>query len=344
MNTTIIDACFQKKTEYTPVWFMRQAGRYMPSYREIKGSRSVKELSMDPESVAKIVCNSAFELGTDAAIIYADITFSIEPMGIKYKIEENFGPVAENPIRDPEDINNLSTYDPEEDLEFVFKGIDLTIETLNDKIPLIGFSGAPFTLASYMIDGKQSKTLEKTRIFMKKYPEYWERLMEMLSTVVIRYLNSQIKHGVSVIQLFDSWAGYLSKQDYDIYVKRYNQKILSSISSRVPRIYFCENIYHLLESVSDLTAEVISVDWRTSIAKAWETCLHKKAIQGNLDPAVAAVGGNILEKEVRNIISEASEIRGHIFNLGHGVLPETKPENLKRIVKIVHELTRGKKV
>ncbi|HLI46575.1 MAG TPA: uroporphyrinogen decarboxylase [Geobacterales bacterium] len=340
MNTTFLDACFKKETEYTPIWFMRQAGRYLPLYRKIKGNRTVEELSKDTEAVSEIVSKSAFFLGVDAAIIYTDIIFIAGPMGVKYKIEENWGPVVQNPITSLESVDDLRTFNPEEDLYFIFEGIDKTLSKLNDEIPLIGFSGAPFTLASYLIESKASRSLNKTKVFMLSESTGWNLLMEKLTNVIIRYLEAQIKHGVKAIQLFDSWAGVLSENEYRKYVQKYTKKIFESLPSNVPKIHYCENSYHLLTSIAETGPHVISVDWRVPINHVWERLNERTAVQGNLDPSFVVVGGDEMLYKAEEILRLASKYKGHIFNLGHGILPETPPENLRMLVSYVHEKTR----
>jgi uroporphyrinogen decarboxylase len=343
MNETFLDACLRKDVEYTPVWFMRQAGRYLPLYRSIKGSRSVTEFVKDPESVSELVSKTAFTLGVDAAIIYSDIVFILEPMGIDFTIVEGLGPVAKRRISSPEDVLKLASFDPEEDLFYIFDGIDKTIEKLNSSIPLIGFAGSPFTLACYSIDGMRNRTMERTRSFMYTYNDEWKKLMGRLSETVSKYLLAQIKHGVLAVQLFDSWAGLLSEEEYVRNVLPYTEKVFSSLPSNVPKIYFCENSSHLLRSFCTLSAEVLSVDWRTKINLVWKYSREKKAAQGNLDPVLAEVGGQVMIKAVEKILEDASNYNGHIFNLGHGVLPGTDPNNLRRIVREVHNRTRRRK-
>ncbi len=340
MNTSFIDACFRKEVDHTPVWFMRQAGRYLPFYREIKGSKSVFELAKDPESVSELVSRTVMELGVDAAIVYSDIVLILEPAGINFTVKEHSGPVADKMITSPEDLDGLASYNPEEELGYVFEGIELSLEKLNYSVPLIGFSGGPFTLACYMIDGMKNRTMEKTRRFMHLYNKEWHRLMVFLSDMVLRFLKAQVKYGVSALQVFDSWAGLLSKQDYKEKVMPYTKNIFTSLPSNVPKIHFCENSSHLLEYFCELDADVLSVDWRTDISLVWEYSKQAKAAQGNLDPVIPTIGGEVMLNAVKRLLRDVAGHRGYIFNLGHGVLPETDPENLKTIVKLVHEQTR----
>lgn len=237
-GSPFIDSCFRRETEYTPVWFMRQAGRFLPSYRKIKGDRNVLDVTKDPESASDVVVDAVRSLGVDAGIIFADIMLPLEAMGVKFRIEEDMGPIVSNPIRGPDDIAALRKVDSESDLPFVYDAIDKTIQKLDERTPLIGFSGAPFTLAAYMIEGGPSRDLAKTRALMYSSPETWRPLMRSLTDMAKDYLSSQVKHGVSAIQLFDSWVGCLSPSDYNQFVFPFTREIFASIGS-VPRIHFC---------------------------------------------------------------------------------------------------------
>jgi uroporphyrinogen decarboxylase len=338
-DSAFVRACLGRETEYTPVWFMRQAGRFLPSYRRIKGARSVLEVAKDPELSSEVVVDAVRALGVDAGIIFADIMLPLEAMGVKFKIEENIGPIVSTTIRKLEDVVGLSRVDPEADLPFVYDGIDRTIEKADGRVPLIGFSGAPFTLAAYMIEGGPSREVTKTRATMYSNPQVWQALMRSLTDMVKAYLSSQVKHGVSVVQLFDSWVGCLSPADYHQFVFPYTQEIFRSVDS-VPRIHFCADSSALVEEFRDTGPDVLSVDWRIPIDDVWRRCGDRMAVQGNLDPAAAMAGGTEMENRVRNVLDRAKRRRGHIFSLGHGVPRDTAPENLRQIVRTVHERTR----
>jgi uroporphyrinogen decarboxylase len=340
MNTAFLDACNRKDPEFTPVWFMRQAGRYLPSYRRIKGEREVIELAKNPELASEVVVDAVRALGVDAGIIFADIMLPLEAIGVKFKIEENVGPVVSNPIRSLDDVDALDTLEPESDVAYVYKGITATIGRLDGAVPLIGFSGAPFTLAGYIIEGGPSRGLEKTKAMMYSKPEVWESLMRKLTKMVKDYLNAQVKYGVRAVQLFDSWVGCLAPSDYEQFVLQYTKDIFSSISG-VPRIHFCADSSSLIEDFHRTGADVLSVDWRVPIDDVWKRCSEATAVQGNLDPVVAVTGGREMERRLSDILERARGHKGHVFSLGHGVLKNTDPENLRKIVALVHQRTRS---
>ncbi len=337
-NITFIDACYRRPTEYTPVWFMRQAGRYMPSYRRIKGKLNVTDLARDHELASEVAVDAVNQLGVDACILFADIMLPLEGIGIKFRIEENVGPVILNPILCNDDVNALGSLNLEVDVGYISDGIKATLQKLDDSVPLLGFSGAPFTLASYVIDGAINKDLTKTKQLMYGQPETWKALMEKLTRMVKDYVCFQVKSGVHAVQLFDSWAGCLSSEDYEQFVLKYTKDIFSSIQD-IPKIHFCANSVALIEQFEKTGANVLSVDWRTPISEVWKKCKEQVAVQGNLDPAIALVGGEYLEHKILNILETAKTHNGHIFSLGHGVLKDTPPENLRQIINMVHKET-----
>jgi uroporphyrinogen decarboxylase len=339
MNTTFLDACGKKEPQHTPVWFMRQAGRYLPSYRAMKANRSVMEIAKDPALASQVVVDAVKALGVDAGIIFADIMLPLEGMGVEFKIEENVGPVVTRPIRTPDDVNSLEDLTPE-DVGYVYDGIDATLQSLGDSVPLIGFSGAPFTLAGYIIEGRPSRDLERTKQMMYGDPETWHRLMGALTKMITTYLACQVSHGVDAVQLFDSWVGCLSPSDYKTYVFGYTEAIMRSLAGKVPRIHFCANSTSLLEQFVLTGPDLVSVDWRLPIGDAWNRSGGRAGIQGNLDPVLALAGGEPMRREVGRILEHSKGHRGHVFSLGHGVLKETPPENLRGIVKAVHERTK----
>jgi len=333
-----LDACNHRETEHAPVWFMRQAGRYLPSYRRIKGDRNILDVAKDPDLASEVAVDAVNALGVDAGIIFADIMLPLEAIGVRFTIQENVGPVVSNPVRTTDDVNSLGVLDPEADLPYVYDGIDATIQKLDGRVPLIGFSGAPFTLAAYMIEGGPSRDLEKTKTLMFSEPEVWGTLMKRLAGMVGAYLAEQVRHGVAAVQLFDSWVGSLSASDYSRFVLPFTREIFDSVSS-VPRIHFCADSSALIEEFHRTGPEVLSIDWRIPISDVWSRCGESVSVQGNLDPAAAMAGGREMEKRVSEILEVARGHAGHIFSLGHGVLRETDPENLRRIVKQVHETT-----
>ncbi|MDG7011135.1 MAG: uroporphyrinogen decarboxylase [Nitrososphaerota archaeon] len=324
-----------RQVEQTPVWFMRQAGRYLPSYRKLRSVKGILEIAKDPGLASDVTVDPVRQLGVDAAVLFADIMLPLEGIGVKFKIEENLGPVIENPVRTREDVEALGEFDPEQHVDHVLRAISLAVEKL-DGVPLVGFSGAPFTLASYLIEGAPSRELHLTKKMIYSDPDTWNLLESRLAKLVVKYLRAQIRCGVSAVQLFDSWVGCLSPADYSAHVRRHSTEIFSGVGRRVPTIHFCADSSALIEEFAGTGCDVLSVDWRVPIETVWERSGGAKGVQGNLDPAAAEAGGRVMEKGVEDILRRTSGKRGHIFNLGHGVLRETPPENLKRIVDMVH--------
>lgn len=322
---------------------MRQSGRYLPEYRKLKQGMNIMELLKHPDICSEITLLPVRKFGVDAAIIFADIMLPLEGSNIKFKIEEGKGPIILNPIKNTDDVDQLACLSLEENLSYLWDSIELTVEKLDD-IPLIGFSAAPFTLASYLVEGQATRDFAKTKNFMFQHPEAWRTLMDKLTTIVQNYLRRQVKYGVKAIQLFDSWAGCLSKEDYETYALQYVREISNSLKGlNIPKIIFCTESYHLLETFKDSNADGVSVDWRTPIREVWQRCGDSFIAQGNLDPSLAVVGGEILRIKVLEILQSARGHRGYIFNLGHGVLKDTPPENLKEIVDLVHSTTLQKR-
>lgn len=314
---------------------MRQAGRYLPSYRKLRLTKGILEIAKDPELASDVTVDPVTQLGVDAAVMFADIMLPLEGIGVKFRIEENLGPVIENPIKSMKDVEALAEFDPNKHANKVLETITLSLKKLGGT-PLVGFSGAPFTLASYIIEGAPTRDFQKTKSLMYTDPDTWNLLMSRLTKLVASYLRAQIKSGVSVVQLFDSWVGCLSQADYDLYVRRYTSEIFSAVGGEVPTIHFCANSSPLIESFAATGCDVLSVDWRVPIETVWERTGGNKGVQGNLDPAAAAAGGVVMEDAVKRILGKASGRRGHIFNLGHGVLWDTPPENLRKVVEMVH--------
>jgi uroporphyrinogen decarboxylase len=339
-NDNFLRACWQKETEFTPVWLMRQAGRYLDSYRKVRSQNDVMTICKTPELAADVTIAAVDELGVDAAILFADIMLPLDGLGVKLQLVDGVGPVIQNPVSGNEDIENLQEFSPKEHVPFVLDSVALVKQRLDDRVPLIGFSGAPFTLASYLIEGSPSRDFTKTKKMMYSKPELWKLLMSRLSTIVASYLRAQIEAGVDAVQLFDSWSGCLSPTDYQEFVTPYNKEILESLASTgVPRIQFGVGTAGILKSMRDAGGDVIGVDWRLPIDEAWAQ-LGKAAIQGNLDPATLLGERTLVEARTKEILSRIGDRNGHIFNLGHGVLPETPVENAKGLVRFVHETTQ----
>ncbi len=334
MNTTFLDACNSKKTAYTPVWYMRQAGRYLPEYKKLKGSRNILDIVRIPELAAQISLQPVDILHVDAAVMYADIMIPLLGIGVDLEIIESIGPVINKPLQDLADVKKLRTLEPEQDIPYLLQTIAILRKEL--RVPLIGFSAAPFTLASYLIEGKPSRDFIKTKSFMYSQPEAWKLLMEKLSDLTTVYLKSQINSGVQAIQLFDSWVGCLNVEDYIKFVLPYSKKIFTSLQTySIPLIHFGTNTAGMLNAFSSVDCDVVGIDWRMPLAKAWEEIGLDKAIQGNLDPAVLMGDFSSIKKKVDDLFASLPKKEGYIFNLGHGVLPTTPVKTIKKLTEYV---------
>lgn len=333
-------ACRRQPTEYTPVWLMRQAGRYMKEYRKIRRKFSFLDLCKSPDLAAEITLLPVQKLGVDAAIIFADILLPLEGMGIHLEFTKGGGPVIRDPIGDEENIEQLRIIDPEEHVPFLLKAIEIVRRELKERVPLIGFGGAPFTLASYLIEGGRSADYSKTKGLMLGAPSWWHRLMEKLTEVTIRYLKAQVHHGAQALQLFDSWAGCLSPWDYEAHVLPYSRRVIQEAGVDVPLIHFSVGTSGFLRLIKEAGGDVIGIDWRTDLGGAWERLGYDLGIQGNLDPSVLLASRQVIEVHVRRILESVANRPGHIFNLGHGVLPKTPEENVIFMVETVHRFSR----
>ncbi len=337
-----IRACFREPVERTPVWLMRQAGRYMPEYQEVKEKYTFLEMCKKPEVAAEVTLQPVKALEVDAAILFSDILVPVEAMGMKLEFVEKLGPKLHNPVRTLEDVEALEIPEPEEKMPFVLEAIKLIKEKLSGKLPLIGFSGAPFTLASYMIEGGGSRDFRYTKEMMFSEPETFALLMEKLSETVVKYLNAQIEAGVDAVQIFDSWVGCLTPEDYKQYVMEHTSRIISSLDAKgeVPVIHFANQASTFLDLASEAGGDVIGIDWRIPLAEAWSRVGYKKAIQGNLDPMVLFAPREEIERRVKGILEQAGGREGHIFNLGHGVHKDTPVDNVKVMVEAVKKFSR----
>lgn len=332
-----LKACRREPTEYTPVWLMRQAGRYLKEYRALRKKYSFLEMCKNSELAAQVTLQPIEKFGLDAAIIFSDILIPLEPMGVEFEFAKGEGPVFHHPLRQMKEVEKLRIIEPEEDTSFLMEAIRIVRKELEGKIPLIGFSGAPFTLASYIIEGGHSKNYILTKNLMYQDRPTWDALMEKLSEMLIRYLNAQIRSGVQALQIFDSWVGCLSPHDYGEYVLPYSKKVIEGIGENVPIIQFATSHSTLLELMKGAGGDVIGVDWRVDIGEAWGRIGYDVAIQGNLDPVVLLAPVDLIEKEVKRILDGVKGRPGHIFNLGHGILPNTPAENVAALVDMVHE-------
>jgi uroporphyrinogen decarboxylase len=332
-------ACRCRPTDRTPVWLMRQAGRYMPEYRAARAEQSILEICHRPKLVAQISLQPVERLGVDAAIVFADILLPFEPLGLGLSYAAGNGPKIWRPIRRPADVDKLEPVDPAQQLAYALEGVRQTKAALAARfpaVPLIGFAGGPFTLASYAIEGGTSRNFTVTKQFMYERPKAWQDLMEKLSTLVGRFLALQAEAGADALQLFDSWVGCLSADDYREYVLPYTRRSIEmAAATGVPIIHFGTNTATLLEAMTEAGGDVIGVDWRIPLDAAWAR-IGERAIQGNLDPAVLLGPRDQIERRAHEVLRRADRRPGHIFNLGHGILPGTPVENVKALVEIVH--------
>tara|TARA_B100000959_G_scaffold191506_1_gene200215 strand:+ start:1029 stop:1976 length:948 start_codon:yes stop_codon:yes gene_type:complete len=313
----------------------------MEEYRKIRSKVDFLTMCKTPDLAAEVTLQPINRIGVDAAIIFADILLPLEPMGIKLEFAKNEGPVINNPIRTNEDVNALRLINTDEELPFLPETIRIVKQELNGKVPLIGFSGAPFTLASYIIEGGSSKNYIHAKKMMYNKPKTWNRLMGKISDVIINYLLAQIKAGAETVQLFDSWVGCLSTEDYRQYVLPHSKNIIENIKKEIniPVIHFGTNTTTLLQSMKEAGGDVIGLDWRINLDEGWEKIGFDKAVQGNLDPLVLLSNPTEIEKRVKDILKRADGRPGHIFNLGHGILPQTPVDNVIALVEMVHNFS-----
>lgn len=330
-------ACRREPTPYTPIWLMRQAGRYLKEYRALRKKYSFLEMCKNPELAAQVTLQPIDKFKLDAAIIFSDILIPLEPMGVEFEFAKGEGPVFHHPLRERKEVEKLRIIEPQEDLSFLMKAIRIVKRELEGKIPLIGFCGAPFTLASYIIEGGHSKNYVLTKGLMYQDRPTWDALMKKISEVLIRYLNAQIRSGVQALQVFDSWVGCLGPRDYEEYVLPYSRKVIDGVGKKVPLIHFATSSSTLLELMKQAGGDVIGLDWRVDIDEAWMRIGYDVAIQGNLDPVVLLGPVDLIEKEVKRILRVVGGRPGHIFNLGHGILPNTSVDHVAALVEMVHE-------
>ena len=332
-------ACRREPTSYTPVWLMRQAGRYMDEYRKLRAQYGFLELCKRPDLATEITVTPVDKLGVDAAILFADILLVLEPMGVGLEYSKGDGPVLHRPVRSGKDVDNLKDFDVENELSFVYEAVKKIAKELKNKVPLIGFAGAPFTLASYLIEGGGSRNYIHTKKLIYSAPEAWKRLMDRLTKIIGIYLNCQVAAGAQAVQIFDSWAGCLSPSDYQQFVQPYTKAVIETLDPGVPVIHFSTGTAGLLKQVRAAGGDVIGLDWRVNLDEAWATIGHDVAVQGNLDPVALFAAPKEIINRVGDILRRASGHPGHIFNLGHGVLPDTPVDHVIAMVNAVHELS-----
>jgi len=332
-------ACRREPVPYTPIWLMRQAGRYMREYRELRAHTGFLELCKTPSLAAGVTVQAAERLGVDAAIIFADILLIVEPMGIALEFAKGEGPTIQNPVREPADVERLREVEDVDSLSYVFEAIAQTRSALPSDLPLIGFSGAPFTLASYIVEGGGSKNYIHTKSMMYQDSGAWHAMMSLISRALVKYLNAQIGAGAQAVQLFDSWVGCLSPDDYREYVLPHTRSVIQNITPGTPILHFGTGTASLLELMQEAGGDVIGIDWRVRLDEAWQRLGHDVGVMGNLDPVALFASRDHIRAEARKILAQAERRPGHIFNLGHGILPETPVENVIALVDAVHELS-----
>ena len=332
---TFLKACRGEKTDYTPVWLMRQAGRYLPQYMAVRKKVTFLELCKTPELAAEVTIQPIDYLNADAAILFSDILTPVEPMGLKLDFVP--GPVFENPVRTEADIDALRIPVMEEDVPYVLETIKILRREFEGRVPLIGFGGAPFTLACYMVEGKGSKDFAQIKRLMYGAPELYAKLMDKITEMDRQYLNAQIAAGAQTIQIFDTWGGIVTPLDYEKYILPYTKKLIDGLDRTVPIIHFVKGAGTMLDTVAKAGSDVMGLDWHVNLGKARDVIGPDIAVQGNLDPTILYAPKQHLEREVKRILDENAGRPGHIFNLGHGILPTVDPEHAKFMVECVHK-------
>ena len=335
-------ACRRETVPYTPVWLMRQAGRYMLEYREVRARHTFLEMCRKPEVASQVTVFAAERLGVDAAIIFADILLIIEPMGIELEFAKGEGPVIHNPVRGAKDVERLREVESIAPLDYVMEAIRLTRRALRPDLPLIGFCGAPFTLASYIIEGGGSRNYVHTKTLMYSDPGAWHAMMSLIARALAKYLNAQVEAGAQAVQLFDSWVGCLSPADYREYVLPHTREVIRNVKAGTPVIHFGTGTATLLELMREAGGDCIGLDWRVDLGEAWGR-LGDVAVMGNFDPVALFSSKEVIRAQAKRILDRAGGRPGHIFNLGHGILPETPVDNVVTLVEAVHELSAAKR-
>jgi uroporphyrinogen decarboxylase len=339
-NDRFLKACRREPVDATPVWFMRQAGRYMAEYRALRERHSLLEICRMPDLATEVTLQPVRRIEVDAAILFSDLLLPLEPMGLPFDFIKGEGPQIERPISDEADIDRLRAFEPRESLAHVLQAIRQVQHELDGRVPLIGFAGAPFTLASYAIEGGHSNNFAKTKGLMYGHPEAWHRLCELFSTVVADYLVAQIEAGVDAVQVFDSWVGTLNAADYREFALPHTQRIFAAINGRVPTIHFGTGTSTILPELREAGGDVIGVDWRIPLDEGWERIGLDRAVQGNLDPTLLLGPVTRMLQQAEDVLDRAGGRPGHIFNLGHGILPSTPVEHVQMLAQFVHSSSR----
>jgi len=342
-NLRFLDACRRKPTDATPVWFMRQAGRYMAEYRALREQYSLLDICRSPDLATQVTLQPVQRIEVDAAILFSDLLLPLEPMGLPFDFIKGEGPQLERPIDSRADIERLRVVEPREALAHVLQAIDQVQGELAGSIPLIGFAGAPFTLASYAIEGGHSNNFARTKALMYGHPDAWHLLCDKLASLVGDYLVAQIDAGVDAVQVFDSWVGALGPADYREFALPHTKRILEAVGGRVPTLHFGTGTAAILDLLADAGGDVVGVDWRIPIDEAWERIGVDRAVQGNLDPTLLLGPVERMFAQVDDILQRVDGRPGHIFNLGHGILPMTPLEHVQHLAQYVHAATRGRR-
>jgi uroporphyrinogen decarboxylase len=332
-------ACRREQVPYTPVWLMRQAGRYMKEYRDVRARHGFLEMCKQPEVASEVTVYAAHRLNVDAAIIFADILLIVEPMGLELEFAKGEGPVIHNPVRSAQDVGRVREVEDVSSLDYVYEAIRVTRRELRPNVPLIGFCGAPFTLASYVCEGGGSKNYINTKRLMYTDAGAWHELMSRIARALSRYLNAQIDAGAQAVQIFDSWVGALSPGDYREYVLPHTREVIRNVTPGVPVIHFGTGTAGLLELMKEAGGDVIGLDWRVRLDEAWAR-LGDVSVMGNFDSIALFTNPEVVRARAKDILEQAANRPGHVFNLGHGILPETPVDNVVALVEAVHELSR----
>ena len=337
-NDLFLRACKRQDVERTPIWIMRQAGRYLPEYRAVRAKSDFLTMCKTPELAAEVTIQPVDLVGVDAAILFSDILVIPEAMGMHLEMNEGKGPVFPNPIRTIDDANNLKEIDPTKELKYVIDAVSLTKKNLNNRVPLIGFSGSPWTLLTYMVEGKGSKNFSEVKKLIYNNPELAHSILDKLANTVADYLSAKIEAGCNAVQIFDTWGGILSQKDFEEFSLRYVERIISQIKRKnEPVIFFAKGVHFKLDKLAATGADVLGLDWTMDLGKVRKQVGNKVTLQGNMDPTVLYTNKNYIREETKRILESFGRGNGHVFNLGHGVLPDIDPENVKALVQYVKE-------
>lgn len=337
-NDLFLRACKRQNVERTPVWIMRQAGRYLPEYRAVRAKADFLTMCKTPELAAEVTIQPVDIIDVDAAILFSDILVIPEAMGMHLEMIESKGPVFPNPIRTNDDAKRLKTIDPAKELKYVLDAVSLTKKNLDNRVPLIGFSGSPWTLLTYMVEGKGSKNFAEVKKLIYNQPKLAHSILEKLANTIAEYLSAKIEAGCNAVQIFDTWGGILSQKDFEEFSLQYVEKIISQIKRKdEPVIFFAKGVHFGLEKMANSGANVLGLDWTMNLSEVRNQVGDKVALQGNMDPTVLYANKDYIKEEVKSVLSSFGEGNGHVFNLGHGILPDIDPENVKAFVQYVKE-------